>query len=38
MANGVKIVTGGDATALFGFVIAAVLYFVLSKALGSTKK
>lgn len=38
MADGVKIVTGGDATALVGFVIAAVLYFVLSKALGTTKK
>ncbi|MDE2409025.1 MAG: cytosine permease [Actinomycetales bacterium] len=38
MADGVKIITGGDATALVGFVIAAVLYWVLSKALGTTKK
>jgi NCS1 family nucleobase:cation symporter-1 len=38
MADGVKIITGGDATALVGFVLAAVLYFVLSKALGTTKK
>jgi len=38
MADGVKIVTGGDATALVGFVLAAVLYWVLSKALGTTKK
>ena len=37
-ADGFKVVTGGDATALVVFVIAAVLYFVLSKALGSTKK
>jgi len=37
MANGVKIITGGDATALAGFVIAAVLYWVLSKAFKSTK-
>jgi nucleobase:cation symporter-1, NCS1 family len=38
MSNGIKIVTGGDATALAGFVLAAVLYWVLSKAMGSTKK
>jgi NCS1 family nucleobase:cation symporter-1 len=34
----IHIITGGDITALVGFVIAAVLYFVLAKALKTTKK
>lgn len=34
----IHIVVGGDATALVGFVLAGVLYFVLAKALKSTKK
>ncbi|MFM6962652.1 MAG: purine-cytosine permease family protein [Micrococcales bacterium] len=38
MADGVKIITGGDATAIVGFVIAGVLYYVLAKALKTTKK
>jgi NCS1 family nucleobase:cation symporter-1 len=33
-----KIVVGGDITALAGFVIAAVVYFVLAKALRTNKK
>ena len=33
-----KVVTGGDATAIVGFVIAAVLYYVLAKATKSTAK
>jgi hypothetical protein len=36
-AEGVKVVIGGDATAIVGFVIAAVLYWVLRKALKSSK-
>jgi purine-cytosine permease-like protein len=38
MADKIKIVVGGDATALVGFVIAEVLYWVLATALKSTKK
>ncbi len=38
MADGVKIIEGGDATAIVGFVIAAVLYYVLATALKTTKK
>ncbi|MCX8529625.1 MAG: cytosine permease [Rhodoluna sp.] len=34
----IHVVVGGDITALVGFVIAAVLYFVLAKALKTTKK
>jgi NCS1 family nucleobase:cation symporter-1 len=33
-----KVVVGGDATAIVGFVIAAVLYYVLSSVSKSTKK
>jgi NCS1 family nucleobase:cation symporter-1 len=36
-AEGVKVVIGGDATAIVGVVIAAVLYWVLRKALKSSK-
>jgi NCS1 family nucleobase:cation symporter-1 len=35
--DGFKVIVGGDATAIVGFVIAAVLYWILSKALKSTK-
>jgi NCS1 family nucleobase:cation symporter-1 len=35
--DGFKVIVGGDATAAVGFVIAAVLYWVLSKAFKSTK-
>jgi NCS1 family nucleobase:cation symporter-1 len=35
--TGFKVIVGGDATAIVGFVIAAVLYWVLSKAFKSTK-
>jgi len=35
--TGFKVIVGGDATAAVGFVIAAVLYWVLSKAFKSTK-
>lgn len=33
-----KVIVGGDATAIVGFVTAAVLYFVLSRVLTSDKK
>jgi nucleobase:cation symporter-1, NCS1 family len=37
MDKGIKIITGGDATALVGFVIAAVLYWVLRKLVKPSK-
>lgn len=36
--DGTKVVVGGDATAIVGFVLAGVLYFVLAKAMKTTKK
>ena len=36
--DGFKVIVGGDATALVGFVLAAVIYWVLATALKSTKK
>jgi NCS1 family nucleobase:cation symporter-1 len=38
MAGDVKVIIGGDATAIVGFAIAAVLYWVLSTVSKSTKK
>lgn len=37
MSNGIKIITGGDATAIVGFVAAAVIYWILRKALKPSK-